>query len=190
MIQPDVELVIFDADGTLRRCTVADQACPNRAGEWELIAGVKEGLAQIPWHAQGIAIGIASNQGGVGLGYLSEHTAFRLIVDLVQSAFDVIPDARLIQICPHSPNDGCVCRKPKPEMIYRIVNASGKSYNRTIYVGDLEADKLEAENAGVSFQWAWEFFGRSKEEWVGWLAMRAEQDRADDLERRMMQLGA
>lgn len=31
------KLIIFDADGTLRRCTVPGQPCPNKDGEWELM---------------------------------------------------------------------------------------------------------------------------------------------------------
>lgn len=42
------KLIIFDADGTLRRCTVPGQPCPNKADEWELMPGAKERLATLP----------------------------------------------------------------------------------------------------------------------------------------------
>lgn len=44
----DKKLLIFDTDGTLRRCTVRDQGCPNRNGQWEIIPWAREALARVP----------------------------------------------------------------------------------------------------------------------------------------------
>lgn len=189
-LHPLIECVIFDADATLRRCTVADQACPNRDGEWELIAGVKERLALIQWKERGIRVGIASNQAGVALGYLTEETAHELLWDMFKEAFGFYGRADLIQLCPHPPEVGCNCRKPRPGMIDLIRFEARASKRKTLFVGDLESDRQAAENAGVHFQWAWEFFGKCKEEWVGWLAQRAAEDRARELTKRSQDLGA
>jgi histidinol phosphatase-like enzyme len=71
-----VKLYIFDADGTLRGCTVPGQPCPNRPGEWELLPGVRERLARIGWDERaGPHFAVATNQGGVGLGYFTEREA-------------------------------------------------------------------------------------------------------------------
>src|SRR3954469_23765035 len=85
----DVRLIIFDADGTLRRTTVEGLPCPNRPGEWELIPGVRERLGEIDWGAGGARFGVASNQGGVGVGYLSLTAARRLLEEMVVEAFGV-----------------------------------------------------------------------------------------------------
>ena len=61
------QLFIFDADGTLRRCTVPGQPCPNQPGEWELLPNVVETLHHYDWRVRDYAI--VSNQGGIGLGY-------------------------------------------------------------------------------------------------------------------------
>ena len=46
------ELIVFDADGTLRRTVVPDQPCPRAAGEWILMPGVREVLAvELPLRA-------------------------------------------------------------------------------------------------------------------------------------------
>jgi len=42
-------LIIFDADGTLRCCTVPGQVCPNADNQWELLPNVKEKLSEIDW---------------------------------------------------------------------------------------------------------------------------------------------
>ncbi len=82
-------LIIFDADGTLRKCTVPGQVCPNADDQWELLPHVKEKLFRIRWGAPGlgrVAFGIASNQAGISKGYLSAATAYRLLADMAKAA--------------------------------------------------------------------------------------------------------
>ena len=158
-IEAPVRLYIFDADGTLRRTTVEGLPCPNRPGEWELIPGVRERLAEIDWCKA--RFGVASNQGGVGLGYLSLAAARRLLEDMVVEAFGVrAPPPGSVELCPHAPHLGCPCRKPRPLMLRRLMRRFRASRGETLFVGDMERDREAARRAGVPFLWAHEFFGR------------------------------
>lgn len=148
-------LIIFDADGTLRRCTVKGQPCPNKPGQWEIIPGVEEAIAQL-W--KGSAFAVVSNQAGVALGYLSEEMAGRLLYDMAQEAFPNGDDV-LIFFCPHAPDADCDCRKPKPRLLERCMNLTLVGPRETLYVGDMESDRQAAENAGCCFMWAKDFFG-------------------------------
>ena len=163
----DYKIIIFDADGTLRYCTVEGQPCPNRSGEWKLYPGVKEILAQYNWshpgEESGIGYGIASNQGGVGAGYFSESTAIELLNDTFTEAFGFSPAAKTIEICPHVPHSGCSCRKPEPEMLNRLIKLYGTSSEHVLFVGDRDADRKAASNAGCNFQLASDFFDRDTE---------------------------
>lgn len=154
-------LIIFDADGTLRRCTVEGQPCPNRAGEWELIPGVRERIADLDCH-----LGIASNQAGIALGYLTAPIALGLLRDLAEQAFGwergnglVHNSALGIRICPHGPRSHCACRKPKPGMLLSIMGAYGVSPRETLFVGDMHTDSEAAARACCDFEWASKFFG-------------------------------
>lgn len=164
----DYKLYIFDADGTLRRCTVEGQPCPNKPGEWELMPGVKEKLATIKWgtpYDRGYAArGIASNQGGVGYGYLNFETAYQMLKQTFVEAFGSLPATGSIQICPHRKDEDCECRKPKPLMILRLMNAWQLRPDQVLYVGDMDTDRQAAENAGVDFMWAKDFFGWEADE--------------------------
>jgi D-glycero-D-manno-heptose 1,7-bisphosphate phosphatase len=153
-------LYIFDADGTLRRTTVPGLPCPNRPGEWELIPGVRERLAKIDWSAGGARFGVASNQGGVGLGYMKLSAARLLLADMVVAAFRMAPPPGSIEICPHAPHLGCPCRKPEPLMLQRLMRRFNASPDTTLFVGDMEKDEEAARRAGTRFAWAHEFFGR------------------------------
>ena len=154
-------LIIFDADGTLRRCTIEGQPCPNKLGEWELMPNVREKLAGIDWDVMGL--GIASNQAGIAYGYLSEHMAYQLLKDMVVLATGRFPPTGSIQICPHAVEDDCRCRKPKPWMLQELMALWVVPASHTLYVGDMESDRLAAEAAGVDFMWAKDFFGGSDE---------------------------
>lgn len=154
-------LIIFDADGTLRRCTVPGQPCPNRPGEWELIPGVRECLARLDWGQTCVAI--ASNQAGVALGYLTAQDAIDMLHATGQAAFGAwlpggIATAH-VRICPHRPADGCQCRKPAPGMVLDIMAHYRVAPAETLYVGDMDSDRECAARAGVDFRWAADFFG-------------------------------
>ena len=157
------KLYIFDADGTLRRTTVPGQLCPNRAGEWELIPGVRQRLGEIDWTRA--RFGIASNQGGVGLGYLSYATARALLEEMVREAFALedVP-AGAVELCAHAPYLKCACRKPNPGMLLRLMRRFGVRPDETLYVGDMEKDAEAASAAGVSFSWAADFFNFTGDE--------------------------
>lgn len=154
------KLYIFDADGTLRRSTVPGKPCPNNNDEWELIPGVRERLAEVAWGPGGASFGVASNQGGVGLGYLTFRTARAMLEEMVSQAFGVSPPPGSVEICPHAPHLKCPCRKPHPEMLLRLMRRFHAGPRETIFVGDMPTDEETASNAGTHFAWAHQFFGR------------------------------
>lgn len=156
-------LIIFDADGTLRRCTLPGQVCPNRPGQWELLPGVAQTLAGIEWGspARGrTGLGIASNQAGIARGYLTEELALRMIENTVESAAGFRPVRGSIEICPHGIRDGCPCRKPNPLLLKRLMDFWGAVPEKTLFVGDMESDQQAARGAGCHFRWAADFFAK------------------------------
>lgn len=155
------KLVIFDADGTLRRCTVPGQPCPNKDGEWELMPGVKERLA----NTAAARFAVVSNQGGVGLGHMAEDTAVRLLTEMCDAAFPR-GKGKLVHLlwCPHAPKAGCRCRKPSPLLLYQAMIEADALPSETMYIGDMESDREAAQRAGVPFAWAWQFFGWERPE--------------------------
>lgn len=169
-------LIIFDADGTLRRCKDKRQVCPNKNDEWEVIPGVKEVIDRyredrqrrinnLNMHIESTQFAIASNQGGIGLGYVTIDDAWGMLENLYKEVFPSTADM-LITLCPHTERDSCFCRKPNPGMIYNIVNYVNNKDNlrryNVLFVGDMESDRQAAEKAGIRFMWAKDFFGREE----------------------------
>ncbi|MCA1616922.1 MAG: HAD-IIIA family hydrolase [Acidobacteria bacterium] len=159
MKERPIKLYIFDADGTLRGCTVPGQPCPNRPGEWELLPGVKKRLAQIEWDERdGPHFAVATNQGGVGAGYFEAEDAYQLAVEMVEEAFGQPPPAGSIEVCTHAVGAGCGCRKPEAGMLVRLMRRFNARRDETLFVGDMKTDAEAARRARCRFAWAKDFF--------------------------------
>ena len=120
-------------------------------------------MASIQWsvgNKSGIGYGIASNQAGVSFGYMTVDTAYRLLEDMFEAAFGFPAVFGTIHVCPHSPDAGCKCRKPRPRMLTWLIDDWGVKPEATLMVGDMDSDRQAAEAAGCHFMDADEFFGR------------------------------
>lgn len=168
MIVPkSVRVLMFDADDTLRRCTVPGQSCPYREGEWEVIPGVVEHINLVRRASPHLRFAIVSNQGGVASGKVSEALALKMLDDLATQVFG--QHEANVYICPHSSTRNCLCRKPSPYLLMQAAHQatldSQEPLQReeVIYVGDMKTDHRAAEAAGFFFFWDYEFFpGRAR----------------------------
>lgn len=157
-IPEQIKLIIFDADGTLRRTTVAGKPCPHAPGEWELMPKVEEALSDVNWSERGLALGVASNQDQVAYGHLSERMAYQLLEEMIIAAAGCDPSIVTIKFCPHALEIDCDCRKPQPGMLIEIMRSRSVAPAEAMFVGDSEIDREAARRAGVSFICARDFF--------------------------------
>jgi HAD superfamily hydrolase (TIGR01662 family) len=156
MIEPDIDLVIFDADGTLRYVTVPGQHYPLRPQEWRLMPSVRETLAGLM--PSRLKFGIASNQHGVALGQLTRAEAEAMLRATWHAAFGPGAPSPMLELCVCLPDAACARRKRGPGMLQSLMHRHGVSPKRVLYVGDLPIDQQAAVNAQVRFRWAQEFF--------------------------------
>lgn len=157
-----MKLYIFDKDKTL--VGPLDGRPANTLDEQQPLPGVIERIDQL--RASGALLAIASNQGGVAWGFMSEAQARALVKD----AADKIGGVDFWRCCCYDEraaikNPGSSFahksyrRKPSPGMLREIMRASGASTDETIMVGDSESDQQAARSAGIAFEWATIFFG-------------------------------
>ena len=167
----NLKLAIFDIDGTLTEIKPEVLArnpklvTPNNLGEQQPKPGVSEKLMGL--NLIGVKIALATNRGGVAWGYTTLEEAEALAREAAELCG--IPDVP-VYVCPYhikarGPRKVAKyvidhpCRKPRPGMLLEAMKDAGVSPSETIFVGDYETDEQAAENAGVSFFWAKEFFG-------------------------------
>lgn len=95
--------------------------------------------------AAGLRLAVVSNQSGIGLGLITREQA-----DAVNRRVEELlgPFAGFF-ICPHTAEDGCECRKPKPQLILDAARALGVEPGSCVMVGDRASDVEAARNAGA-----------------------------------------
>ena len=54
----------------------------------------------------------------------------------------------LVLFCPHSPDDGCECRKPRPGLLQQAARDLGIDLAESVMIGDHVTDVEAGENAG------------------------------------------
>ncbi len=54
------------------------------------------------------------------------------------------------EVCPHSEQDGCSCRKPAPGMVHSACRKLGIRESEAALIGDIGADVRAAEAAGAT----------------------------------------
>jgi D-glycero-D-manno-heptose 1,7-bisphosphate phosphatase len=92
---------------------------------------------------------IITNQSAVGRGIISQETAVGInnqLVNEIESAGGRIDG---VYLCPHTPDDTCSCRKPKPGMILEAADAFSLDLSRSILIGDALSDIIAGQTAGV-----------------------------------------
>jgi D-glycero-D-manno-heptose 1,7-bisphosphate phosphatase len=129
-------VIFLDRDGTLN----VDKGFVHRMEDWEFTDRAPEALRDL--REAGYALALVTNQSGVGRGYftlddvhvLHEHVQQRLAEQGV--ALDAIA------VCPHAPDDGCDCRKPRTGMARQIETQLGEpiAYDRSWVIGDKLSD--------------------------------------------------
>jgi len=125
---------LVDRDGTINE----ERDHLSRADEVELIPGSADALVRL--RNLGLGIVVVTNQAEVGRGNL-ELAELDLINERLRDLLaegGATVDA--IEVCPHRPEDGCDCRKPKAGMALRAAERFGFALDASVVVGDHLAD--------------------------------------------------
>jgi histidinol-phosphate phosphatase family protein len=92
---------------------------------------------------------IVTNQSVVGRGIISLKDAQSINERLVQEIRRAGGRIDRVYMCPHRPDEGCNCRKPKPGMLYQAKRELLLDLKRSFMIGDALSDLDAAKAAGV-----------------------------------------
>ena len=97
----------------------------------------------------GLPAVLITNQSGVGRGYFETGLVDRIHEILTERI--AMEGARLdgIYYCPHHPDAGCGCRKPRPGMLLEASRKLGLDVARSVMVGDQYTDVGAGRAAGA-----------------------------------------
>jgi histidinol-phosphate phosphatase family protein len=142
-ITPALAAIFLDRDGVIN---VNRDDYVKSWDEFEFIPGAKEALKRI--NESDYMLIIITNQSPIGRGIFSTETLDdihnRMLHELGKAGAHI--DA--IYYCPHKPDDGCDCRKPKPGLIIRAANDFNIDLNSSWMIGDSDSDLEAGKKAG------------------------------------------
>lgn len=93
---------------------------------------------------------IISNQSPIGRGLVKQaviEDIFCRMKEEIQKKGGRIDG---IYYCPHSPDEHCDCRKPKPGLFYQAVENLGVDLSNSFFIGDAVSDVEAAFNVGCT----------------------------------------
>jgi imidazoleglycerol-phosphate dehydratase/histidinol-phosphatase len=139
------KILFLDRDGTLIEEPHDFQV--DTVEKVRLVSGVIPALLELAQH--GFRFVMVSNQDGLGTksfpqkDFDAPHDHALKLFTSQGIAFDEI------FICPHLPDDGCDCRKPRTGLLTRYLAATDIDLQQSAVIGDRETDMQLAERIGV-----------------------------------------
>jgi len=158
--------VFLDRDGTIMRDV--HYCCDVR--NVEILPGVAPGIKLL--NDSGFRVVVATNQSGIGRGLLDEEVLRRIHQRMLLRLLREGAMVDAIYHCPHGPDDGCECRKPRAGLLRRAAQELGLDLERSFMVGDSLRDIEAGREAGCrtaivsSDPYAWENQG-TRPDFVG-----------------------
>ncbi|MBX0320115.1 D-glycero-alpha-D-manno-heptose-1,7-bisphosphate 7-phosphatase [Shouchella clausii] len=140
------QAVFLDRDGVINEIMSERVEFVNNVSDFYLLEGVASAIRS--FNRAGFLVFVVTNQGGVGLGFMKEKQLEdihkKMEVDLKAQG------ARIddIAYCPHKPDEGCPCRKPKAYLLKKLAEKYDVDLSASIMVGDREPDILAGQKAG------------------------------------------
>ena len=135
------KLIILDRDGVINEDS---DNYIRSVDEWIPVPGSIKAIAELS--KAGYTIAVATNQSGLARGYFPESE-----LDAMHNKMNTLVEAEggkieTILFCPHSPDDHCDCRKPKPGMLKKLISL----YDIAAYETWMVGDSLKDIQAGLS----------------------------------------
>jgi D-glycero-D-manno-heptose 1,7-bisphosphate phosphatase len=139
-----MKTVILDRDGVINQDSDAYIKTPD---EWIAIPGSLEAIGRLT--QAGYRVVVATNQSGLARGLFDQATLDAIHHKMESAIQKQGGELAGIYYCPHGPDDGCSCRKPKPGLLQQIEQELGIDPGQTVLVGDSLRDLQAATAFGI-----------------------------------------
>lgn len=107
------------------------------------IEGSLEAISRL--NRAGYKVVVATNQSGLARGYFTEETLQQMHEKLASLLTKEGGKIDKIYLCPHSPDDNCDCRKPKPGLLKQILDENPVNPAEVVLIGDSLKDLQVAQ---------------------------------------------
>jgi len=137
-------LVVLDRDGVINEDSAE---FIKSVAEWRPIRGSLEAIAAL--HRASFRVAVVTNQSGVGRGLFTEQTLGSIHARMAAAVREAGGELAAVYYCPHRPDEGCDCRKPKTALLRRLERDLGCSLAGAPFIGDRLSDVEAADAVGA-----------------------------------------
>jgi len=137
-------LVVLDRDGVINEDSAE---FIKSVAEWRPIRGSLEAIAAL--HRASFRVAVVTNQSGVGRGLFTEQTLGAIHARMAAAVREAGGELAAVYYCPHRPDEGCDCRKPKTALLRRLERDLGCSLAGAPFIGDRLSDVEAADAVGA-----------------------------------------
>lgn len=135
-----MKLIILDRDGVINQDS--DDYIKS-VDEWRPLPGSIEAIAKLCMNDYRVVV--ATNQSGIARGYFDHDALAQMHNKMHQLVNEAGGSIEAVFFCPHGPDEGCDCRKPKPGMLRDIGDRLRVDLKGVPAVGDSLRDLQAAE---------------------------------------------
>ena len=140
-----MKTIILDRDGVINIDSALYIKSP---AEWKPIEGSLPAIARL--NQAGYRVVVATNQSGIGRGLFDMDTLNAMHEKMHKALAAVGGRIDAIFYCPHTADEACSCRKPKPGMFERIAHVYNMDLIGVPTIGDSLRDLQAGSSAGCS----------------------------------------
>ncbi len=136
--------VVLDRDGTIivERGYLAD---PDLV---QLIPGVAAGLRKL--RKLGLGLAVITNQSAIGRNYFDAARLEQIHGRLAELLTSEGVELDAIYVCPHTPDDGCQCRKPRAGLLELAAREQAFDAAACFVIGDKPCDVELGQRCGAT----------------------------------------
>ena len=136
--------VILDRDGVINHDS---NYYIKKPSEWELIDGSADAIQKLT--TAGYFVAVATTQSGLGRGLLSLKDLNSIHDKMHKTIQEAGGKINYIAFCPHLPQAGCDCRKPKTGLFKMINKQNPLNQDTDWMVGDTYNDVVAGHKMGL-----------------------------------------
>jgi D-glycero-D-manno-heptose 1,7-bisphosphate phosphatase len=138
---PKIPAVFLDRDGVI----ILEKNFQCDPQTIEFIPGSIDALVKL----DGFLLVVVSNQSGIARGYFAQDDVIKFHQALDSKLKHDGVSISAWYFCPHGPDDGCSCRKPRPGMILRAAQELPIDLDQSWIIGDKSSDIATGNAAGL-----------------------------------------
>ena len=139
--------VFLDRDGVINEVLTNRVKFVNEPKQFYFLPGVEEAIKSLNEHFDYVFV--VTNQGGIGLGYMSAKQLHKIHDHMVAELEKRGATIHEVAYCPHKPKAGCECRKPNSKMILDFGEKYKIDLEKSYMVGDTDTDIMAGKKAGT-----------------------------------------